>query len=218
MSEKLYHKICQYVQKDMGLPESDCEYIGSGMVGKTYDLGDDKVIKITRDGYEYHAIKTHIVGKNIDGLVHYYKTYIVEDIAPEYSVRDHYVLVMDKVETINEFDEKRLWDILRRVMRFFNKDTPLYILKEYVMQNIHEHIKTHGSLVGSPLWQHLIQSYNKEIPHNYMMSMPDRYLKLFALFAKASSKLIDQGIIHRDPHGGNVGWDPFGNFVFFDYG
>lgn len=191
-------------EKLMKVGFSKCERIASGGYGSAYDVGNNKVFKITSDQDEYKRTRDHVVGKDIDGLVHYYGSYNM----PKYIgsiFHGWFGLLMDKVETLSGSDIKR-FQLARKIsieyFGFLEKKHYTSLQMEYM----HDHLDEHTSLINSPLWRFAIQRTDDK-----------RTLKLLTLYVKTSHKLVKQGIIHKDAHGGNVGWDPYGNFVFFDY-
>jgi hypothetical protein len=212
-------KMCDHAHEDMGIKNPECRGIGGGHFGYAYSIGDNKVLKITESQREFDSINDHIVGKDIDGLVKYYKTYNVGEVVGVPRLHHKYGIVMDYAQPLNTRDRSKFLKSWMKTIRFFHgENSAIYHHKQTIMQDIRNHIKKHGSLIHSPLWVHLVKTYSGDYGKTDATYKAHEYLKLFTLFVKTSIKLIEQGIIHEDSHDKNVGWDPYGNFVFFDYG
>lgn len=199
-------KICRFARK---LGFDKCEVIASGKNGTAYDIGDNKVLKMTTAAYEFYSVQKHILGKDIKGLVKYHKAYRDPVIG--------FVLIMDKVEVLNEEDRKLL-DLVRAILfKDFRSGDFEFKLKE-MMGAIHNSMVPHDAIHHSSLWRLVVYNLRRvDLWGKKSESEIKRAMKLFVLYVKASQSLISQGINHHDPNSGNVGWDPYGNFVFFDY-
>jgi hypothetical protein len=201
-------KLCKYITEELGY--SKCERIGSGGYGVAYDIGDNKVFKLTSSAGEANSVKKHLLGKSIDGLVKYHDVIVLSYVIPYNGFKNWYGLIMDKVETLSESDIKLLDMCLETSWGFIYYRGDRRGI-DYRMSMYHDYNEKNKSLVGSPLWERLV---------DYMDILNrdgKRALKLFTLYYKASVNLVKQRIIHKDAHSRNVGWDPYGNFVFFDY-
>lgn len=201
-----------------------CDYMSSGYWGHAFDVGD-KVVKLTREYDEYNSVKNHVLGKNIDGLVHYYDAFPIADIpnAGITSIRDHvkngylkWVIIMDKVVPLTKPERLLFDDVSNDFYMGIKRDKSIKMdfngLSEFVIYSIY--LDHYPNLIHSPAY---ISAIKGSIIEGYSKEEFKKGMKLVYLYVKASQKLLSQEIMHNDPHSGNIGWDPFGNLVFFDY-
>lgn len=192
---------------------NQCKLLGYGANGVAIDIGNNKVLKFTLSEFEYDQAD-YVIGKNIDGMVRYHEKRTTDFLttpttyAPSMEI---YAIIMDKAIPLSESDQELLEVMLTELQSEYLFG-PGRISEPFMVHLVNQ---TTDAIIHSPIWKKVFN--NPNIRKNISDKDMGRAMKLFALYIKSSRKLIEQGIIHRDPHDENLGWDPYGRFVFFDY-
>jgi len=76
--------------------DEDIHWLGKGDFGDVYDIGNNKVLKITRSKKEYDIAK-QLINKNLSGFVDYY---VAEKVGNEY------MIIMELLETPTSIEDK----------------------------------------------------------------------------------------------------------------
>lgn len=205
MGRKLEPIHCEIV-RELGFDK--CEFIGGGGAGVAIDVGNNKVMKITTSYDEYDMVES-VIGKKIKGLVQYHARYETGkrvSFGPFHE--DLYAILMDKAIPLSKKDFNLLHTSID------------YLMDKWFVSSNNNPLMTHlldqlnnKTILGSKLWDDVYTKIKDTIPNKDHT----RAMRLFALYLKSMQSLESQDILHWDPHAGNVGWDPYDRFVFFDY-
>jgi hypothetical protein len=88
-------QVIRTLKQDFGFKK--IKYVGQGHFGMAFDVGNNKVIKLTGNEDEIRGIRK-VLGKDVPGVVHYY------DIK-HYPDSNVYAILMDKVKSISKKEE-----------------------------------------------------------------------------------------------------------------
>jgi len=192
--------ITNYILEKLGY--ANAEYLGSGVNGDAYSIGD-KVIKITKD--ESEAKLAHkFINKNFKHIANVYKV-------SRYEVKKDlwvYIIIMEKLQKLNG-DEKELYMMYdRAVSAYENYITRTgFIIDFDDMMNDISSSRFRGH-VDVKIKQYL-QDHKKEI-----INIRNQYLKARNEIKKSIKGSISDNL--NDMHSGNVGLKPNGNIAYYD--
>lgn len=183
----IINKNIKKIAKQLGY--GDAKYIGEGTYGMAYDVGDDKILKITNDVSEAgnaNKLRRKPITKHI---INYYDVRVVR-IGDE----KYYSIAMDKVQPITDKEHK-----------LFYSD----IYKKYFDPTISD--KDVFNYVLDYLEKYETEEYFDDSLRFYKEKLEPQRQSILKEFKK-------YGIPTNDAHVGNVGFDDEGNFVYFDIG
>ena len=90
------NKIAQQVVAKLGYGQP--RYIGSGNFGVAYDIGDDKILKITKDKTE--AVENlKLMNKQLKYIAQPYEVYKVNSTSGDETIPETYVIILEKLDT-----------------------------------------------------------------------------------------------------------------------
>jgi len=176
------------IAKQLGY--NSVKYIGQGLFGLTYDVGDDKILKITTDKYEAanaNKLRHKPITKHI---INYYDVRAINNPRN----RDYYSIVMDKVKPLTNENYKLLYGSI--YTRFLDPTLSDEYLYDYVYDYLEEY-ETEESFDDTLMF--------------YIDKLEPQRQSILKEFKK-------YGIPIKEAHNGNVGFDNEGNFVYFDIG
>lgn len=197
--KKIANKDSEYILMKLGYP--NVKYIGSGVNGDAYDIGD-KVIKLTTD--ESEANLAHkFSGKNFKHIANVYKVSRYQYTPGSYI----YIIILEKLRMFDEDENKlfQVYDMALSEYELFIGETGDDISFKDVIGNI-----------AAPYLKHYfhkiriyINSHKQEIINVYnQVKFAQKEIK--AIMPKGSMDNLN------DMHSGNVGMKPNGNIAFYD--
>ena len=77
----------------LGIPK----YVGSGLNGAAYDIGDNKILKVTADKSEANE-SNNLIGKPLKYIANPYKVYSITPKSNK-SIPETYVIILEKLKT-----------------------------------------------------------------------------------------------------------------------
>lgn len=173
---------------------SEFKYIGSGHNGVAYDIGNNRVLKITHDRSEA-MMNMKLMGKDLKYIANTYNVYKINNINND----DLYVILLEKLKTNPDYFD-RMNNRLNKVFDLlFNMD----------MVDVFEHI----------LYGHLFDdSFNLNQLKNYFKKNDEdkRYFNALINISKELEKYDLDSIDYLKPD--NLGYKKNGNIGFFDVG
>lgn len=200
-----YYKLFEYADREMmdsigkkiinKLNLSKFEYIGSGDNGVAYDIGDNKVLKLTRDKSEA-MMNMKLKGKDLKHIANSYNVYSVNS---KNKNNDIYVIILEKLETDPSYF-KRMND---RLDKAFN------LLFGMDLIEVFEHI-LYGHLFDDNIDINTLKNYFKKNPED------GRYFNALINISKELEKFELDSIDYLKPE--NLGYKKSGNIGFFDVG
>ena len=176
-----------YVSDDMlkqlalEMGETIIEFIGSGQNGKAYLTQSGKIIKYTEDLAEV-ALASRLRKKRL------YKHIVnVYDVRPIENLNDAYIILMDKVDTLNDSEEAQ-WNAVRReYLDRKNSDKQFLDWVDYQPE----------------------RTSSRTIDLEFIKRITQQRTGLLRDFSELR-------IMWDEAHGGNMGWNRHGNLVHFD--
>ena len=176
-----------YVSDDMlkqlalEMGETIVEFIGSGQNGKAYLTQSGKIIKYTEDLAEV-ALASRLRKKRL------YKHIVnVYDVRPIENLNDAYIILMDKVDTLNDSEEAQ-WNAVRReYLERKNSDKQFLDWVDYQPE----------------------RTSSRTIDPEFIKKITQQRTGLLRDFSELR-------IMWNEAHGGNMGWNRHGNLVHFD--
>lgn len=176
-----------YVSDDMlkqlalEMGETIVEFIGSGQNGKAYLTQSGKIIKYTEDLAEV-ALASRLRKKRL------YKHIVnVYDVRPIENLNDAYIILMDKVDTLNDSEEAQ-WNAVRReYLERKNSDKQFLDWVDYQPE----------------------RTSSRTIDPEFIKKITQQRTGLLRDFSELR-------IMWNEAHGGNMGWNKHGNLVHFD--
>lgn len=198
-----------YLKYEKNYPKA--QFLAEGAFGVAFDIGDNKVAKITENRIEVEDVENHLIGKNIEGLVNYHKT---EPIDSKYLDKrfDRWLIIMDKANPLIKTDMVLLQEGIKDIETYLRG-----IIKDFMWWDFHDKLASKIGNVDNLIHNEHFKKIMSSVDQRLSPESNKRKIKLIYLYVKTAIKLVKQRILHIDPHEGNVGWDPYGNFVFFDY-
>lgn len=154
-------KLLDKIKSLLDIEES--EYIGSGMFGHAHDIGDNKVLKITKDKSEAINSKK-VLGKELN---HIAKIYLVKKFKTD--VRTYYVIILEKLKMDNRL-EKWYEDLKEIFLKYKSDHISQNIIKKFKNMNKHignflEDIVTYGKEYTWNKWRDFIHN-SEEFKNN----------------------------------------------------
>lgn len=193
---------------------NDFTFIDKGFYGIALDVGDDKVVKITRDKSE--ALNANFLRKyNTKCLINYYDVrelkfndvnkYVDEHlIKSDYAVFPQlYILVMDKVNSLSRLDHIR-FQFVNRYDLVKMDDVKFVRWKENHMKN---------EIARYPHYYFVNDNERKEF-----IEREDLIIEMKDKIKAIRKECYNLGLSGDDMHEDNVGWKEDGTLVFFDLG
>lgn len=184
-------QIIRTLKQDFGF--KSIKYVGEGHYGMAFDVGNNKVIKLTGneneiDGIEYVLEKQKELGGSVPGVVHYY------DIK-HYPASNVYAILMDKVKPLSK-KEETIYTVIYYEMAnhsdsdFWDKydDTNEDIREEFIEELIDR--------LESPRPEDQLPSF--KIDEYDLVNYIDAYRELLMI-------LESNNVPTEDLHGGNIG-------------
>ena len=176
-----------YVSEDMlkqlatEMGETIVDFLGTGANGKAYLTQSGKVIKYTEDSAEV-ALASRLRKKRL------YKHIVnVYDVRPIENLNDAYIILMDKVDTLNDSEEAQ-WNAVRReYLDRKNSDKQFLDWVDYQPE----------------------RTASRTIDSEFINKITQQRTGLLRDFSELR-------IVWDEAHGGNMGWNKHGNLVHFD--
>jgi len=173
------------------------KYLGAGTLGVAYDIGDDRVLKITKDNSEaYENLK--LIGKPLKYIAQPYRVFEVKsDVNPD--AQKTYAIILEKLKPDTAYF-KRMYDRLDYVFKKIFKINYKHVFDMY--------------------------QYNEEEVGDVKKSEIDHYFKknpqdaeFFFSILRIEEELSKYGIESYDYYNAeNLGYKPSGVIGFFDVG
>lgn len=178
-------QVIRTLKQDFGFKK--IKYVGEGHFGMAFDVGNNKVIKLTGNEDEVRGIRK-VLGKDVPGVVHYY------DIK-HYPDSNVYAILMDKVKSISK-KEETIYTVIYYEMAnhsdsdFWDKydDTDEDIREEFIEELIDR--------LESPRPEDQLPSF--KIDENDLVNYIDAYRELLMT-------LESNNVPTEDLHGENIG-------------
>ena len=163
--------------------------LGEGSKGIAYDIGGNKVIKITKDNTEAKA--SSIVAKKgkVEGVNRIYGVYEWERYP------DYYIIVQDKVKVDD-------WRAKKAINKAYNVFIDLYPGKP-------DYHAGESEYYTSTRVKEMIES---------LSNLSSLYKQDSISLVKGLGNLNKLGILYRDLHAGNIGFDKSNKAVIIDLG
>jgi hypothetical protein len=176
-----------YVSEDMlkqlatEMGETIVDFLGTGANGKAYLTQSGKVIKYTEDSAEV-ALASRLRKKRL------YKHIVnVYDVRAIENLNDAYIILMDKVDTLNDSQEAQ-WNAVRReYLDRKNSDKQFLDWVDYQPE----------------------RTASRTIDSEFINKITQQRAGLLRDFSELR-------IVWDEAHGGNMGWNKHGNLVHFD--
>jgi len=176
-----------YVSEDMlkqlatEMGETIVDFLGTGANGKAYLTQSGKVIKYTEDSAEV-ALASRLRKKRL------YKHIVnVYDVRAIENLNDAYIILMDKVDTLNDSQEAQ-WNAVRReYLDRKNSDKQFLDWVDYQPE----------------------RTASRTIDSEFINKITQQRTGLLRDFSELR-------IVWDEAHGGNMGWNKHGNLVHFD--
>jgi hypothetical protein len=168
-------------QLALEMGETITEFLGSGANGKAYLTQSGKVIKYTEDLAEV-ALASRLRKKRL------YKHIVnVYDVRPIENLNDAYLILMDKVDPLNDSQEAQ-WNAVRReYLDRKNSDKDFLTWVDYQPE----------------------RTASRIIDLEFIKKITQQRTGLLRDFSELR-------IVWDEAHGGNMGWNRHGNLVHFD--
>jgi len=168
-------------QLALEMGETITEFLGSGANGKAYLTQSGKVIKYTEDLAEV-ALASRLRKKRL------YKHIVnVYDVRPIENLNDAYLILMDKVDPLNDSQEAQ-WNAVRReYLDRKNSDKDFLTWVDYQPE----------------------RTASRTIDPEFIKKITQQRTGLLRDFSELR-------IVWDEAHGGNMGWNRHGNLVHFD--
>jgi ribosomal protein S18 acetylase RimI-like enzyme len=189
--------VAERIATKLGLPTP--QYVGAGSLGVAYDIGDNKILKITKDNSEaYENLK--MIGQNLKYIAQPYRVFEVDSETPLLEARKTYAIILEKLEQDKE-SLKRSYERLD------------YAFKNIFKTNIKEAVDSylHG-------YEYDDEPIDKKQVDNYFKKNPKDGEFFFGL-VRIAEELQSLGIESYDYFNTeNLGYKPNGALGFFDVG
>lgn len=187
-------EIINTLKQDFGFKK--IKYVGEGHFGMAFDVGNNKILKLTGNEDEVRGIKK-VLGKDIPGVVHYYDV-------KHYPSSNVYAILMDKVKPLSK-KEETIYTVIYYIGSR-NSDSDFWDrydnLKEVDYDNEEYHFTRDGLLdeivdrLEFPIPEDELPSF--EIDENDLVNYIDEYRELL-------TTLESNNVPTEDLHGGNIG-------------
>lgn len=187
-------RIAQQVAVKLGCDQP--QYMGSGNFGAAYDIGDNKVLKVTKDKTE--AVENlKLIDKPLKYIAQPYAVYRVYSKSGDNAMPETYAIILEKLDT----------DIVN-IGNSFNRLN--YVFRSIFKTNLSEVIKQYLE------WRN--PDVNKEGIDNYLKNNP-KDAEFFYDLIKIGEELQQYGVESFDfLHKENLGYKKNGALGFFDVG
>lgn len=168
-------------------------YLKSGTFGAAYDIGDNKILKVTTDKSE--AVENlNLIGKPLEYIAEPYKVF---EVKPKTGETKHYAIILEKLKT----DDAYFGKMMHRLKQLFNE-----VFKVHLLDAIDQII--YGYDVGLDMDK--VEEYFEKNPTDG---------KFFNDITKIVQECNKYGIESTDfMNYENLGYKPNGNVGFFDVG
>jgi hypothetical protein len=168
-------------QLALEMGETVTEAIGAGANGVAYATTSGKILKLTTDTAEV-ALASRLRKKRL------YKHIVnVYDVRPIENLNDAYIILMDKVDTLNDSEEAQ-WNAVRReYLDRKNSDKQFLDWVDYQPE----------------------RTSSRTIDLEFIKRITQQRTGLLRDFSELR-------IMWDEAHGGNIGWNRHGNLVHFD--
>lgn len=204
--ESLSNSLADYVASELGFNmNADDSFIGKGDFGSVYDIGNNKVLKIT---YEYPTTPLQLKGKKIDGLVDIYDSGAID--IPE-SYRDFYnkssevyYIVMEKVKISKSLESN---------LRLFNK---IFVDMKNQIDMWSAVAEKYDSYNSLDFLARMAYFKKDSLAQKFINSLDKKYYDIAKSLYKIFINLKANNIIWIDIHEGQFGYDSSNNIVALD--
>ncbi len=171
-------------------------YIGGGENGVAYDIGNDKILKITSDKSEANE-NINLIGKPLEYIAHPYNVYVIKSNS-DLSIPETYGIILEKLETAPEHF-KRLFGRLR------------FAFKEILGIEL-------SQAVDYFLFDEFTDKNDIEKIEKYLSKNPEDY-EFFHGLLNIAEEANENNILSIDYYNyKNLGYKKNGNLAFFDVG
>jgi len=194
MAPVSYKELDNIIPKE-GVEEIEDRYpnakiIDGGHFGLVYDIGDNKILKITYDSSEF-VLASELMEMNSSVFVDIY------DVDQKYGNRSRYwTIVAEKIEPLNSNQKKIVGDIIAKYRVFM----PLMLRRGREEKEV---------------WFEFVNALKQ---HGYFDKIQNK--NFFNLFSSFVQNLNDEGIslYESDIHNNNIGFNKNGRLVILDLG
>ncbi len=178
-------EIIQTLKQDFGF--KSIKYVGEGHFGMAFDVGKNKILKLTNNEDEVRGIKK-VLNKDIPGVVHYYDL-------KHYPKSNVYAILMDKVKPLTKKEETIYTVIYYEGAR--NSDSDFWDNYDDTDEDIREEfIEDLIDRLESPRPEDELPSF--KINEYDLINYIDAYRELL-------NTLENNNVPTEDLHGGNIG-------------
>lgn len=185
--------IAKKVVKKLGL--NGQQFIGSGFFGAAYDVGGDKVLKITSD--KSNAYETsQLIGKDLKYIAEPYNVFKI--VSKSMDIPETYGIVLEKLKPVNASNIKNIMKKLDEYFKDYIGDGLANVILDYIV----------GYIDGG----------DKEIVDEVLTRGDDmsNYLESILKISREAKDYGVQSVDYLNPS--NLGYTKEGNLGFFDVG